>query len=252
MALLYKNIALLQLNIREGIDEYYLAKNVDWQGRKIDKIVLFAPESSGMLSPIDGVTPVLTSGEISSLYFDLFNKDNHTLCNGMSWECLKHINNHPYYIGTELQFSLCRAYFTKSPTVNGCVLLYVFYDTTDQYDFEQPVRNLTIQFPLEAGEEISFTRLVNTYIHAPAYRVKGIAFWDAKTNPAYVTLRDHANTYTIHDLASAMCRPAMVGTTAEDTQVQPLYLNDIDIDFDNSYIRNATGAANFQTLEIMF
>lgn len=252
MALLHKNIALLQLNIQSGVDEYYLAKNVDWQKRVIDKIILFAPEQSGMLSPIDGVTPVLTASDISSLYFDLYDKEDHALSNGMYWEVIKHTNNHPYMIDSELQFNLCRAYFTETPVRSGCILLYVFYGSRDEYDYEKPGRNLTIQFPLEAGEEISFTRLVNTYIHAPENKVKGIAFWNADSNPSYITLRDHNNTYNIHDLASQLARPQMVGADAEHTQAHPLYLDNIDIDFDNSYIRNATGSANVQTMEIMF
>ena len=252
MVSLYKNVALLQLNIQAGIDEYYLAKNVDWQDKKIDKIVLVAPQQLGMKSPVDGTTDVLTSSDIDSLYFDLYDREDHMLCNGMSHKCLLHTNNHPFIVNSELQLNLCRAYFTNQNNLSGCILLYVFYDTKQEYDYDEPQRSLTIQFPLAANEEITFTRLINTYIHAPNKRVKGIAFWDANNNPAYVTLRDHNNTYTIHDLASIICRPQMVGADAEHTQVHPLYLDDIDIDFDNSYIRNAKNATSVQTMEIKY
>ena len=249
---LNKNVALLQINVKSGVDEYYLAKNVDWQSRKIDKIVLFAPVTSGMVSPIDGVTPVFTQSDMDSLYIDLYGIDEHTICNGMSVRAISHTNNHPYMIGQQLQFNLSRLYFTQTPGNAGCILLYVFYDTKEEYDYEQPQKSITIQFSLQADEEISFTRLINTYIHAPAQKVKGISFWDADSNPAYVTLRDHQNSYVIHNLATPLMRPQMVGATAEDTQIAPMLLDNIDIDFDNSFIRNATGSANVQTMTIKY
>lgn len=251
-AVLNKNVALLQINVKQGVDEYYLAKNVDWQKRTIDRIVALAPVSAGMVSPIDGVTPVYTQSDMDSLYLDLYAKDEHTICNGMSIQAIAHTNNHPFVIGQELQFNMSRIYFSSSPVSDGCVLLYVFYESKEAYDYEQPQKSITIQFPLAADEEITFTQIINTYLHAPSEKVKGIDFWDADNNPAYVTLRDHQNSYVIHNLATQLCRPQMAGSTAEESQVMPMLFDDIDIDFDNSYIRNATGSANVQTMTIKY
>ena len=251
-AILNKNVALLQINVKQGVDEYYLAKNTDWQKRVIDRIVALSPVSPGMVSPIDGVTPVFTQADMDSLYLDLYGKDEHTICNGMSIQAIAHTNNHPFEIHQELQFNMSRLFFTSSPAQDGCILLYVFYDSKEACDYELPQKSITIQFPLAADEEISFTRLVNTYIHASNKSVKGVDFWDADNNPAYVTLRDHQNTYVIHDLCTLLCRPQMAGTTAEESQVMPMLFDSIDIDFDNSYIRNATGSSCTQTMTIKY
>lgn len=242
----------MQINIKQGTDEYFLAKNVDWQDQTVDKILLFVPQSSGVLSPLDGVTPVLTRADIEDLYFDLYDKEEHTICNGMHYTQLLYTNNHPHMLRSKLQFNLSRMYFAKTPQTDGCILMYIFYAGKEEYDCEMPNRSVTIKFPLQAGEEITFTRLINTYIHAPGYRVKGITFWNADANPAYITMRDHECSYVINNLATPLCKPQMAGATAEDTQVQPMLLDNIDIDFDYSYIRNATAGATVQTMEIKY
>lgn len=248
-----KNIALLQINVKSGVDEYYLAKNVDWQNEKIDKIIMFAPVfGSSLLSPIDGTTPVLERPDLECVYLDLYAKDEHTICNGMSAMQIMHTNNHPFIIGSDLQFNLSRLFFSDAPTQDGCILLYVFYSGKEEIDYELPQKNITIKFPLAANAEITFTELINTYLHAPAENVKGISFWNADLNTAYVTLRDHQNKYVIHNLATPLMRPTMVGTDAEDTQIMPMLFDNIDIDFDNSVIRNAEGVDNTQTMTIKY
>ena len=248
---LTQNVALLQINVKQGVDEYYLAKNVDWQRRKIDRIVLYVPQAAGLLSPIDRQA-ILDRSAIDNLYLDLYGIDEHTICNGMSYTDILYTNNHPFKIDQELQFNLSRLYFTQTPVTSGALLMYIFYEGATQYDYEMPARSITIEFPMAADERITFTQLINTYLHAPGENVKGIAFWHTDTNQAFVTLRDHQNTYVIDRLATELCRPLMVGTDAEATQIHPMLLNDIDIDFDYSNILNGTAGAITVTMTIYY
>ena len=110
----------------------------------------------------------------------------------------------------------------------------------------------TERFPLAANAQITFQEIINTYIHALPAKVRAISCWDAEQNPAYMTLRDHQLTYILRDVHTELCRPQMVGESAEKTQVHPFYVDNIDIDFDYSFIRNATSSGNIQTLTFEF
>lgn len=235
---IYKNIDLVQINIAAGTDEYYLPKNVDWNGRTIDRIVLAAPTAS-IVSPIDGTTHVLTRSEIKDLYFDLYDSNDAELTHGLSFEQILHTNNNPWLPGRALSLNLSRMYFTTTPTINGCLLLYVFYGTQEVEDMDESSKNITIEVELAAGEQKSFREVMNTTIHIIDQKVRGIMVWDADTEPVYLTLRDHQLSYVLNSVYSGLLRPNMRKTNAENTQIRAAKFNTIDIDFDYSFIRNA-------------
>lgn len=244
---LLRNIDIVQINITAGQDEYYLPKNVDWSTRVIDRIALVAP-TANITSPIDGTTHVLKRSEISSMYVDLYGNDGKDLAHELSYEQLLHTNNNPYLINAKINLDLSRIYFTDTPQVSGCILLYVYYNGVNRPEVEQSRKSITVRFPLAASEKLTFTDLVNTYMYASGYKVKGIQVWDAENKPAYITLRDHELTYIMNNVYSGLFRPQIAGLTAESVQATPAVFDSLNIDFDYSFIRNATNGAVVQKI----
>lgn len=251
-AKLYKNISIVQIPVQQGVSEYQFPKNVDWAGQEIQQILLAAPSSDNCLSPIDGQTPVLSYDKISDLYFDLYAEDKTEITQSMYFENILHTANYPVEINSVLSLTLSTIKFTTAPTADGVLLLYVFWGGRKDGCYDLPRRSVTIAFPLAANEKLSFRQLINTYMHADYDKVRGIAVWDAENNPCYITLRDHQLSYMIKSMYGGLARPQMEGATAQTSQVHPLYLDSIDIDFDYSFVRNATGTANNQKITIYY
>lgn len=252
MVELYRNVDLVQVNITAGIDEYQIRQNVAWENRKIEKIVLCAPTSTDCLSPIDGVTHVLAASEIDNLYFDIYNSNSVEIAHNCFYTQLLHTNNHPLRINDYLSTQLSRLYFSDAPQTDGCLLLYVFYGTQEKDVYEPSRNNRTITFELAADERITFTDLISRYLHAPGKAVRGIWFKDPANNPAYITLRDHALSYNIYNVHNELMRSQMAGASADDCQIRPFLLDREDMDFDYSYIQNATASAQTHDIVIEY
>lgn len=242
---------MVQINIEAGVKEYQLPKNVDWAKEHIDRIVLLAPSVS-IISPIDGVTPVMTRAKLQNMYMDIYAGDDSEIALNLAAENIMYTNNHPVEIDNTISLNLSRLTFMDEPEQDACILMYVCYGGSVVDDYEPSKQSVTINFNLGAGERLSFRDAINTYIHAPGEKVRGIAVWDPEQNPVYLTLRDHQLSYVIRSMYGGMCRPEMLGMTAEQTQIHPLYLDSVDIDFDYSFVQNATNTPHEQTITLYY
>ena len=250
-AKLYTNCSLVRVPIKAGVEEYDMPQNVEWADRKIDKLVVCAPAAS-CTDPIDGVTPVLTDSDVADLFFTLYDADNREIMHDVSAAQLMHRNNNALTVDAKLNLSLCKIYFTQAPAADGTLLLYVYYQTRTEDYFDLPKKSITVTFPLDADQEISFQEIINTYAHALPETIKGIICWYPENNPAWLTLRDYKLTYQMSNIHTELCRPDINGLSAYDTQAALFLTNDLDIDFDYSNIRNATGVANTQQITFLF
>lgn len=239
---LTNNIDIVQINIQAGVEEYYLPKNVNWRERTIDKIVLaLAPDTdTPLLSPIDGQTVVLTQSQVKDLYFDLYAADDTQIVRNLAHQNLLHTNNHILPINQALSLNLSRLYFTTTPETAGCILLYIYYGGK-QAETNEPQENITVSVPLAANGKISLQDIVDNYIYMQPKRVKGVYVWDWRHKPVYLTLRYADNIHTLNSILSSLCRPPLYeGATAEDVQLEPLTLDNINIDMLNSFVQNGT------------
>ncbi len=248
---LYTNCSLVRLPIKAGVTDYAFPQNVEWAGRKVERIALCVP-SAACIDPVDGQTPVMTTSDMANCYLSLYDKDNREIMYDVSWEQLAHFNNSPLYIDAALNLSLCKLYFTSAPAADATLLMYVFYGTRTEDYFDVPRKSVTAVFPLAANEQITLQEVINTYVHALPGKICGMLFWDAENNPAYVTLRDYDLTYQMANIHTTMARPDKNAGTAEDSQAHLFLINDLDIDFDYSNIRNATNSANTQKVTFLY
>lgn len=244
----YKNIDVVQINIKAGVSEYFFPTNVDWADQKIDKMIVYGSNpDTGELSPIDGITPILDREQVGSAYFDLYDKSNSQIGYSISAIDILHTNNHPLEINNKISLQTSKLVFTKTPEDDGCMLIYVFWGTKI-VDEDVPNHNVTFQFTLSPCQEKKLSDIIDTYIHAQSRKLKGIYVWGGYGywNFLYITLRDYNYKTVVKLLPAGMCRPPMgvdpikigdaIAEQAQSVQVDPMYLDSADIDFDNSFV----------------
>ena len=249
MAELYRNIDLVQVNTPKDSDEWTFPQNVAWDGKVIDKIVLCAPTSTDCVSPVDGVTHVWAASEIGDVFADLYDSQENEVAHNLHYSNLLHNNNGGLSFGRELSLQLTRFFTTTPPASDGCLLFYVFYNTKHAEMVEPSRKNKSITFELAADERMNFGEICRRWLHADGKKVRGLWFVNPQDNPAYLVLRDHDLTYMMRNVHNELMRGQMAGSTAPECQLHPFRLDSLDIDFEYSYIQNAT--ANTQTHTIV-
>lgn len=247
----YKNIDVVQINIKAGVKEYFFPQNVDWADKKIDKMIVYSSDPViSEKSPIDGVLPVLTTPQLQSVYFDLYNKENVQIAYNMSVLDILHTNNNPIEINSDLSLQMSKITFMDEPESDACLLVYVFWGTNVVDTDDVPNRNVTVQFELYDGQELPLSEVIDTYIHSQSKTLKGIYVWGGKESAIglYLTLRDYNFKTVVKLLPGMFCRPPMGTTLESGTQTEKLesiqkdsmYLDCADIDFDNSFVYYST------------
>lgn len=252
---LTNNIDIVQINIKQEVDEYYFPKNVNWRNKKVDKIAIaFAPEGVNIISPIDGQTQLIHRN--LNAYIDLYAADDTQITRNLSVSEVINLNNNILPINQILSLNLSRLYFTKTPTEDCCALLYVYYDGKEVEDVEPSQKSITVSVPLTANGKMSLQDIVDNYIYMQPAKIKGIYMWNWESSPAYLTLRYADGIHVLNSILSSLCRPPMyqgnngVGIKAETVQLHPLLFNNINIDMLNSFVQNAQNEA--ETVEITF
>lgn len=253
---IYKNIDVVQINIKSGVSEYFLPQNVDWADEVIEKISIYTsnlPEDK-QLSPFDGISEILSHEEIPNSYLDIFNQDGVEIAHNLSAQSIVYTNNHPIELNSKISLTMSRIVYSQAPSQDGCILLYIYHGSKCIDTDDRPARSVTVNFSVGDGEDVMLSEVIDTYIHSQGKKLKGISFWGEFNdwNSAFITLRDYNYTKPIlNSVPLAFCRPMMSvdpsialtpkWTAAQCVQVQPMYLDNADIDFDNSFIHNSNG-----------
>lgn len=263
---LQKNVDMVQINIKAGVQEYFLPKNVDWADKVVDKILVYCPmtDRAAEYSPVDGVTQLVSRNEIGDLYFDLYSNEDVEISHNLSAEQILYTNNHPIEINSKLSLQLSRIFFAKENTSDGCLLLYIYWGSVDVEDDELPKNSVTVEFEIPSKHEINLADVIDTYIHAQGAKLRGIIKWGYFVDGmgCFITLRDR-NYKTIlksvplncmrppMEIEYALMPPLIIGyQIAEKIQTSSLYLDYEDVDFANSTIQNTSNA--IKTLKITF
>ena len=250
---LYTNCSLVRLPIKSGVTDYYLPQNVNWADRKIEKLIICAPEDV-CYDPVDGITETMTDYALKACdgFISLYNKDGQEIMHDVSVEHILHRNNQPLRVDDKLDLSLCHLHFETAPAQDYTLLLYAFYTTRAEEYYDMPRKSVTVEFPLKADDELSLQYIINTYVHALPGTIKGVICWSALTAPAYLSLRDYTLTYQMANIHSEMMRSDMNGGSAYASQAALFLLNDLDIDFDNSFIREAAQMNGTQKITFLY
>lgn len=263
---IYKNIDLVQINLKAGVSEYFIPQNVVWADEVVDKILVY-PQGTvqNNVSPNDGVRELFNIENTPNIFFDIYSKDEQELAHNLSIQQILYANNCPVEINSKISLKSSRLFFSEAPRKDGCLLLYVFWGTKEVETDDRPQNSVTVTFRLDGKKIIPLDTVIDTYIHSQDKNVKGIAAWvgditDSATG-VYITLRDYNYRTIVKKLALDMCRP-MLGADANGTlpywgvaqkvQVNPMYLDDENVDFSNSYIHNPDEFDQNITLTILY
>lgn len=253
---LYKNIDCVQIDVKAGVSEYFLPQNVDWADKKVDKLVVYGSEfiDNYMKSPIDGITPMIDQDMLSNVYFDLYDINGEHVGYNVSANNIKHTCNYPLEINAILSLQTSKIVFAETPNEDCCMLIYVFWGTSVEETDDLPNHNVTVTFPIGYGEEITLASVIDTYIHSQSKKVKGMYMWSVPNRTIFFTLRDYNYRTIVKLLPGEMCRPPMgVPDWASDesavrksqlVQVDSMYFDCADVDFDNSFVFNSDTRVN--------
>lgn len=252
----YKNIDVVQINVKAGVKEYFFPQNVDWADKKIDKLVIYGSEffSPELVSPIDGITPLISNELLSSTYLDIYDANGVQIGYNVSAKNIKHTCNHPIELNSVLSLQMSKIVFPKTPEVDCCMLVYVFWGTTIKETDDLPNHNVTVGFPVGYGEEVTLASVIDTYIHSQSKKIKGMYMWSVPNRTIFFTLRDYNYRTIVKLLPGEMCRPPMgvpdwaesesVVVQSQLVQVDPMYLDCADVDFENSFVFNSDFRVN--------
>lgn len=281
-----QNIDLVQIDIPSNYSEaqsygmrFQLPKNVDWANRVVDKIVVAAPntyrwDGTGVRprfvyeyikSPNNGVS-VLGSYDYQQLvkigvdaqetilstqgvYFDLYKKGGDVIAKNLSLLSLLSRNNNVLEINSQLDLEQSSIYIPGKFLNAGCMLLYVFYGGHEDSSFEYPTENISVKLSLAGGQKMSFSDIINNYVHIQPNKIRGIHVWAVNTfgstsiRPGsdagvFFTLRDFNRTYSINNVLDTIF--TAYGYQPDEISAPKrshLYF-DADVDFDNSYLQN--------------
>lgn len=245
----YKNVDVVQVNIKQGVREFVFPKNVDWSDQVIDKILVYGcGHDLEEFSPIDGVTPILDREGFANVYFDLYADDGSEIAYALNAQNIMFTNNNPLEINSKISLQRSRIFFAEASPKDGCILLYVFYGSKD-VDSDIPQKNVTVTFNVPNGSEILLSDVIDSYIHGQGAKLKGIYFWGilSASTGYFITLRNRNYKTILNRLALGFCRPPMGSDymsqleliKAEGVQINPMYLDNEDVDFSNSFIQNS-------------
>lgn len=247
---LYKNVDMVQINVKAGVQEYFLPKNVDWADKVIDKIVVYCGnvDDGEEMSPIDGITPIMDRDAIENLYFDFYSDNDVEIAHNLSAEQILFSNNEPIEINSKLSLKLSRIFFIDTDVpCDNCLLLYIYYGEKEVNE-DIPQRSVTVAFDIKGGEEIYLSDVIDSYINAQNAKVKGIYAWCNlfSGTGVFMTLRNRNYETIIRNFPIRLCRPPMSldeyytasPVPAEWLQTHSFYIDSEDIDFANSTIQN--------------
>lgn len=247
----YRNCSLMRVLVKQGQKEVYFPTNVDWVGKKIDKLVIGTPNtSSAVYDPVSGNVPVATATSNIKGFVTLYDTDNREIMHNTHWIFIASSNNCVLEVNAVLNLSLCKIVLTAEQPADIVLLFYAFYNTEAVEDADLPSRMVATHFTLEPMQRLTLRELIHDYVHALPGAIKGIYAYYANT--AFVTLRDKKLSYMIDNVPLDMMRydctaPAFAGGAfayAWSIQKEPFLLDNVDVDFDYSFIQNGVNAKN--------
>lgn len=211
-----------------NFQNFYFEKNHNFAGKKINKIVAFAPESV----------------DLSQILLTLTNSVGETIVKNTPLSLLSWKNNNVPLINDILDLSNCYITAVGSQQTTSLHLI-VFYDC-EEIDAENfKIReSVSVRGTIKNGEELKIENLIDNYIKLQGKDVKGVSLESDKL--IFLTMIDESREFVFKDIPSALLRLPYFSTSATDGQKDLFLLNSINVDMNNSYLKiESIETANF-------
>lgn len=234
----FNNIECIQFNLSKNQDRYYLPENCSIWDKKIDEISFYAP-AAGTLSPVDG-KEIISEELLSKFYLDVVKADKNRLHNNVSCYLSQLTRNLRLLVNNLITPNLSLLNFVGSEEdrelLDGkCLLMYVTYGTQNE-DVVLSGEQVAIDVNTDA-DKLKITELIDYYMLSQLRSCKAIevvsATGSAKFYLDFLTFENRAFRYIPSERIEA------VVSNRVDYQVNKLFINDFNFDFDNCFIIKA-------------
>ncbi|MGM9818823.1 MAG: hypothetical protein ACI30B_07585 [Paludibacteraceae bacterium] len=225
------NIDLLQLDFNSRGEDVFFPESVNFRGKKIDTITIVTAYSGFEKSPFDN-RELLTADNLKNVYIDLYDKSGHIIAQNLNASTLSPYGVKTITINRELNLKLSAVRYVGTDYDNKCCLVYVSYADKESDVDELPLMSVAVDVRIAAGEKVKLSDYISDYFVHSGKKIKAIETWN--TYPFYLDLRLN-NNHVMRMLHSSLFDFHSYGE-----HTQPFLVDDLDVDFRNSYIYNPT------------
>lgn len=235
---IYNNFDLVQINLGSD-NKYYLPESVDFAGKKINNIMILTARSGQTTgSPFDQRT-LVDESELQNFYVELYNSDGVKIKQNLSALNLDIRTNAKYEIDSILSLKLSNINYVGSTTfVDKCILMYVSYLEKKSDDIELSNRQLNITITT-SDDVVKLSDYVDEYLRRIDAKVKAIECFYNPGVAFYLDLRVE-NDKVFRMIPGDLLFSNGIGLGIKN---QPCFVNDLDIDFKNSYLYKAVAGS---------
>lgn len=245
---IYNNIELLQINLSSATDRFYFPNNSKLNGKKINSLSFYGSPFFGMeQSPFDG-REVVYYGHLQQMYLQVIKDSKDVLHENvpLSQSTINKLIR--VDINSSIDLQLCAVNYVGSTPeeLDGkCLLVYATYDTIEDNEYVPQVENVVTVNLTTKERAVRLDTLIDDYIIAQGKKIKRIEvvpyFSDQQNIHSffYLDLREYGGRSFKYVPMLRMCNGGFTDAELSSLPIEPLLLNDFNVDFRNSWIINS-------------
>ena len=245
----YNNIEILQINFDGTTDRIYWPQNSKIKGKKIDTLGFFwnSLPYKTVLSPLDG-TPLVTDNFAGQIYCDIVNDQKEVLQHNIPITANHILLHGTVDVNSVIDLEMCNIRYVGdvADVAGKSLLIYAFYDTIEVDDdllTSQPYQSVTINIPVAGSEPIQLSNYIDDYILANGKTIKRIG---GRGTQYFLDVQDFGGRSFRFLPGQRLEQPNVYGSISNHQWLNPVYLNDYNIDFENSYVYPTGGVNNIE------
>lgn len=245
---IYNNIELLQINLSSATDRFYFPDNSKLNGKKINSLSFYGSPFLGMeQSPFDG-REVVYYGHLQQMYLQVIKDSKDVLHENvpLSQSTINKLIR--VDINSAIDLQLCAVNYVGSTPeeLDGkCLLVYATYDTIEDNEYVPQVENVVTVDLTTKERAVRLDTLIDDYIIAQGKKIKRIEVVPYSSdlehihNFFYLDLREYGGRSFKYVPMLRMVNGGMAEVDLANLPIEPLLLNDFNVDFRNSWIINS-------------
>ena len=241
----FNNISVKQITFDGVTTDFYLSDNVYYRDKVISQIRFFAvPQGQTMTAPFEGAS-LIDESELKN-FIVTFQKDNkQVLAQNFNMGNIGMRSNIYHTIDSKIDFNLSYITYLGNPaSLSGkAVLMYVYWDVLDEDDEIAQDITSCVSFSVQTSNPVKISDYIDEWIRRDGKTVKAISCYGSDL--FYVDLREQSGRVFEKVPSVRLLENTGTGTFVAK---RPMYLNDFDVDFKNSWIIPAQSAIDVRIL----
>ncbi len=240
----YKNIDTCLLTVADD-NHLYFPKNVNFKGKKIDFIHIFA----GTGTAPNGTTSLVTESDLKNFYIDLYNDQKKRLFQNVITSQFYTENNFIIPVNSILDLDLSNISIINNTFAGQVLQIVIVYDAINTDEIELTNQNVVITIPYADFQNVTKLKL-DTYIDQYFFATRKVTAIEAKFNNdiCYLTFREKSGKI-FKEVPNSIYNINQYSISEKNRNI--LFLDNYDIDFKNSYVSFGSKTLN-NDLQIIF